>query len=364
MTNKYPLNTRQVCFFIIAFLPITKIFSLPSLIANISREDMWLSILISLVLDFITLIPIIIACKNARKGFIELLEDTVGKKISKLILFLYLIYFIFKAIIPINEQKDYVDYTLYTLRPSYAYFLPFFVLAFYICFKRLQVLGRISDILWIVSINGLITLFVLSISNADFSAILPIGASGISKILSGTYNALSWFGDSVFIMFFIGEFKFEKRSTIKILLSFLLGALFVLLFMIIFYSIFTSIAFRQRFALTEISKYTTVISNLGRFDYIGIIMVLFSNVFALCLPMYFCSKIIDHLFNIKKQWISPTISVCIQLIIMLTLSEYFVSVQNFIINYVGVYFIFLANVLPIIISLLSLKEKTYEIEKG
>ena len=106
MTNKYPLNTRQVCFFIIAFLPITKIFSLPSLIANISREDMWLSILISLALDFITLIPIIIACKNAKKGFIELLEDTIGKNFSKFILFSF-------ALLKI----------IYTFTNSNAYFL-------------------------------------------------------------------------------------------------------------------------------------------------------------------------------------------------------------------------------------------------
>lgn len=364
MSEKYPLNTRQVCFFLIAFLPITKIFSLPSLIAGISKEDTWLSILFSLFLDFLTLIPIIIACKKANKGFFELLDDTLGKTMSKIVLFLYLIYFILKSIIPINEQKDYVDYTLYTLKPTYAYFLPFFILAFYLCFKRLRTLGRISDILWIVSINGLTTLFLLSISNADFSAILPIGANGLSKIISGSYSALPWFGDSVFIMFFIGKFKFERRSTIKILLSFLLGAIFVILFMIIFYSIFTSIAFRQRFALTEISKYTTVISNLGRFDYIGIIMVLFANIFALCLPMYFCTKIIERIFNIKSQWIAPTISVSIQVIITLLSNQYFFSIQTFILNYASVYFILLANVFPIIISILSLKENKYEIEKG
>ena len=109
----------------------------------------------------------------------------------------------------------------------------------------------------------------------------------------------------------------------------------------------------------------TIVIIVLRINFIlGIIMILFSNVFALCLPMYFSSKIIDYVFNLKKQWISPTISVCIQLIIMLTLSEYFVSVQNFIINFVGVYFIILGNVLPIIISLLSLKEKNYEIKKG
>lgn len=363
MQTKF-LKSRQICFFLIAFLPITKIFSLPSIVAGFANEDMWISVLITLTIDFLTLIPITIACKNAKTNFFEILQNNFGKFASKLILVLYFIYFTLKAIMPINEQKDYVDYTLYTLRPTLAYFIPFFLLAFYLCFKRINVLGRLSDILWIATTNGLITLFALSITNADFSAILPIGANGFSNILKGSYATLNWFGDAVFILFFIGEFKFEKNSFIKILLSFIVGAILVLLFMIIFYSIFTSIAHRQKFALTEISKYTTVISNLGRFDYIGIIMILFSNIFALCLPIFFNSKILNQLFNIKKLWIAPLICVSIQVIIMLTLNEYFVSIQNILINYGGIFFLIMGNILPILISFLSLKEKKYAIKEG
>ena len=65
MKINYPLKDRQICFFVLAFLPITKIFSLPSLIAGYSNEDMWISALINLLIDFLTLIPIVIACKKS-----------------------------------------------------------------------------------------------------------------------------------------------------------------------------------------------------------------------------------------------------------------------------------------------------------
>ncbi len=364
MTIDYPLKTRQVCFFILAFLPITKIFSMPSIIAKVANEDMWISVLFSLILDFITLVPIVLACKKANKGFFEILQDCFGKFGCKVILFLYLIFFTIKVILPLNEQKDYVDFTLYTLRPSIAYFLPFFIVAFYLCFKRLKVLGRISDIMWMISINGLVTLFVLSITNADFSAILPVGARGGLNILNGTYQSLNWFGDCVYLLFFIGEFKYEKRSSIKIFLSFLVSSFMILIFMIIFYCIFTSIAFRQRFALTEISKYTTVINNLGRFDYIGIIMILFSNMFALCLPMFFSAKILNYMFNFKKKWIAPLVSVGTQLIIMLVFNEYYASIQTLLLSYGGILFILLGNVLPIIISIITLRRNNYAIKES
>lgn len=360
----YPLKTRQVCFFIIAFLPIMKLFSLPSLLASSAGEDMWLSSLFSLILDFITLIPIVLACKHYNGNFFSILEKNFGKTMAKIILILYFLYFSIKVILPLNEQKDYVDFTLYTLKPTLIYFLSFFILAFYLCFKRLNILGRLSDVLWIVTINGILTLFALSITNADFSAILPIGASGFSNILLGSYKSLTWFGDVVYIMFFIGEFKYKKYSGLKIFLSFIVGSILILIFMIIFYCIFTSIAFRQRFALTEISKYTTVINDLGRFDYVGIIMILFSNIFALCLPIFFSAKILSYVFPFKKLWISPAISVLIQLLIMLIFNEYFSSIQNFIINYGGAFFIILGNIFPIIISIILLKEKKYEIKKS
>ena len=75
------------------------------------------------------------------------------------------------------------------------------------------------------------------------------------------------------------NFIYKKRDGIKIIIAFLISGLSVVLFMVVFYGIFTSIAFRQQFALTEISKYTAIINNIGRFDYIGILNILFSGIF-------------------------------------------------------------------------------------
>ncbi len=361
----HELKTRQVCFFLIAFLPITKFFSLPSIVAKSAGQDMWISVLISLLLDFLTLLPIVFACKTSNKSLFEILETTFSKAGAKAIAILYIIYFIAKAVLPLNEQKDYVDFTLYTLKPSIVYFLPIFVLGLYMCFKKFRFLGRIADIVWMITINGFLTLIVLSISNADFSAILPIGTHKASDVISASFNSLTWFGDAVFIMFFIGQFKYERHSTLKILLSFLAGAFMVMTFMIVFYSIFSYIAFRQRFALTEISKYTTVISNLGRIDYLGIIMILFSNMFAICLPIFFVSKLLDYVFEFKKNWIAPLLSVAVQLAISVFLNEYIYGIEKIITGYLGYYFLLLGNVLPIIFSILTIKkEKDYAIKKS
>ncbi len=361
------LTTRQICFFFIAFLPITKIFTLPSVLATFADEDMWISALVNALLDILTLVAIIFACKRADTNFYGLLERTLGKVGAKTIIAFYFIYFMLKAILPINEQKEYVEFTLYTLLPTTFYFFPFFIVSLYCCSKKLRVIGRIADIAWVITLIGISLLFVLSISNADFSALLPVGARGLGNIIKGSFNGIPWFGDSLYLAFFAGEFAYKKKDGIKILLSYIAGILIVLFFMIIFYCIFTSIAHRQRFALTEISKYTTVINNTGRFDYLGILMILLSNFFALSTPIYFASRTLEYICNFKKLWIAPLIVVVIQFAISVFLYQYFNSIESFILNYASFYFLLMANVLPSLLALLTLKRKKeaiYEYQKS
>ena len=349
----YQLKTRQICLFFIAFLPIVKIFTLPSVVASFANEDAWISVAITSLLDILTVVALLFVCRSARTTFIGMLENALGKTGAKIVCALYFLTFMLKAILPINEQKDYVEFTLYTLLPTTMYFLPFFIVAFYFCTKKINLLGRLADISWIITLIGLFLLLTLSISNADFTAILPVGANGISKILKGSYSCLPWYGDCIYLLFFVGEFKFNKKDGLKIFFSYLIGLVIVLFFMVIFYCIFTSIAHRQRFALTEISKYTTVISNTGRFDYIGILLILLSNAFSLSLPLFFACKMLNYIFGFKRKWIAPLIVVLGQMGVAFLLSYYFATIEKLIIYYGGIVFFIFSNLFPILTLILN-----------
>lgn len=350
------LKSRQICFFILAFVPITKLFMMSSIVAGFAKEDMWISILFNVLLDVITLSFVCYACKNAKSDFITILEDNLGKAGKNIVLAIYCVYFLLKAIVPINEQKDYVELTLYMTQPNLLTFLPILVVSFFLCLKELRTVGRISDVAWIFSTLGLIVLIALSISNADFSAMLPVGASGIENIFKGSYSAFTWFGDIAYILFFIGKFTYQKRDSVKIICSYLISGIMIILFSLIFYGIFTSIAHRQQFALTEISKYSTVINSIGRFDYIAILMILFVNIFAISLPIYFANKMLYGIFPIKQKWIFPLAITSLYAIILLFFGEYFYSIEKFIFGYGNAMFLIIGNILPMFAVLLKNKE--------
>lgn len=359
----YPLKTRQICFFAIAFLPITKLFMMSSVVASVSKEDMWISILINVLVDFLTLFAIFSLVKNEEGTLKDILTKAVGEKLTKIILLSYVFYFLIKAIIPFNEQEAYVIQTLYLTMPNALAFLPVFIVPVYLSSKKLRIIGRCSDAVWIFTLIGFVLIFALSIGNINLNAILPVGANNAKTIVRGSTKALVWFGDSAYFLFFLGNFYKDKKYRLKILLSFALSLLLVLLFALIFWCTFTSIAFRQRFALTEISKYMTVINNIGRFDYFAIFLLLFSGVFSLSLPIFFASRILSDLFDIKNKYVFPVITTAVVCFVSIFLNKFFVTIENFLINDAWIIFLLFGNVLPIFIGFcarLNRRRNNYE----
>ncbi|MBQ0099423.1 MAG: GerAB/ArcD/ProY family transporter, partial [Firmicutes bacterium] len=236
-------------------------------------------------------------------------------------------------------------------------FIPFFFASYYICVQKTRALGRFADIFWCLTLIGYIMLVSLSIKNADFSAFLPINYHNTKNIINGSYHATAWFGDGIYLLFLIGEFEWEKKSFLKIMLSYLASFMLIMIFSFLFYCIFSSIAFRQRFAMTEISKYSSVINSTGRFDYIGIGILLLVNIFAISFPLFFASKIMQELFNINQNWICALTVNVFAFLFSYTLESKFYYIEQFIINYGGILFIVLGNVFPIIFTLMNLGEK-------
>ena len=101
MRRETTLYSRQTALFFLSVVPFTKMFTLPCLIAGISQQDMWISAILNVVLDLITLVIVLNACKNADTDFFGLIENLFGKKGGKVVLILYALYFLLKVFIPI-----------------------------------------------------------------------------------------------------------------------------------------------------------------------------------------------------------------------------------------------------------------------
>ncbi len=348
------VKPRQIAFFFLAFLPVTKIFSLPSVLAKTANEDLWISLLMTFIVELIVLTVILIAVNKTDEDFYTATERIFGKVGAKVLYMLLFVYLIAKLTLPMNRQENYIQHSFYETLPSLFPFFSLFVLSIFLCCKPIRIVGRLADVLWLATVLGIVILFALSISNVDFSALLPVGYNGIINISLGSYKSISWCGDSLYLLFFMGTFKPKKHDNIKIVSGFSVAYISAILFSAFFYGIFTSISSRQTFALTEIAKYSTVINNVGRLDYLGIMLILLSTTASLSLPLYFATDLLKKTFNIKKPWISALITNAIMVAIILAIPQYYSSLERIVLNYLSGFFIFIAVAVPIILCIIIL----------
>ena len=344
-------KTRQICFFYIALLPVVKFFTMPSVLAETCGEDLWISVLFNAAADVLAISVLYFCLKNSDCDFFTLIERRCGKLFAKTVMACYVVFFLLKTVMPMSEEKDYVELTLYMTSPSLFTFMPVFLAIFFICIKKPRVIGRIADGIFIIALLGYAFTFALSVSDTDIFAVLPVGAHGLNGVARGAYSSCGWFNDGAYFLFFVGNYVKSKKDGLKIILSVVFSSLIVLCFTVIFYGTFTSIAFRQRFALTEISKYTTAINNMERFDYIPIFALLFTSVFSLSLPFYFACELLCRLFNVKR-WIAAVFALLPSAVLLIFFGEYFGSIENFIINIAGAYFIIFGTVFPIVMAII------------
>lgn len=359
---KNNIKQRQICLVFLALTPVNKVLLLPGILANTANNLLYIPLLINILFDTLVLFLLLkINDMYPDCTFEKILQSKFSNGICQVVFFLYGLFFAFKSLIPILEQKYFIDNTLYEVFPNIFSFFPLFFMSAYACVKGLKVLGRTADIaIWMTLVSfGLIYYF--SATSADMSNILPIKAPNFATIKTA-FDSVIWFSESLYMLIFMGHFSIEKSKNKKILLSFVGAGALVLVATLIFYGVFGPIAKTQAFAISDMTIYTTKIINIGRFDYLAIIFMLISKVFAICLPVYMSTKCFRVCFNTKK---SVYMAIIVNLVLFTTvfiLSEKLFLLLSFFKKTFNFFFVFMAYVLPIIMffALLTKRRKNAE----
>ncbi len=352
LNERNKLKLRQICYIFLAFMPVTKIALLPSVLAGFCEETLWVSALLSFSCDILVLFAILrLAEKHDNSTLYYILERNFSNKAAKVIYFFYGIYFMIKAVVPLLEQQDYVHNTLYEISPSILIFLPFFLVSFYLSLKGLKIIGRCADAcIWLTG-AGFLTVFFLSLPKADFSNILPIIQKPTYKPVIGSFRSVIWYSDSIYMLLFMGHFKKEKMFRAKIIGSYSLAAAIIIFFMITFYSSFTSIAKTRFFATPELTIYSLAITNSARFDYIAIFILMFSQVFAIMLPIFLATKCFERAFGLQKALFSAiAVNLSLAVFTVLFTGKLF-AVLAVITEYFSYVFIIFGYVVPFLLLL-------------
>lgn len=356
--EKNKLKLRQICFIFLAFTPVTKIALLPSVLAGFCGERLWISATISFSLDIAVILAAFKLCKkHGNETVFHILERATSKTFARIVYFGYGLYFILKALVPILEQQDYVHNTLYEISPSVLIFLPLFLVSFYMSLKGLKIIGRCADACIFLTATGFFMVFLLSVSSADFTNLLPIIQKPTYKPVIGSFKSVIWFSDSVYMTLFLGHFKEEKHQTLKVTLSYVGVFIVVTFFLILFYATFSSISETRFFATPELTIYSLAITNSARFDYIAIFILMFSQVFAIILPIFLATKCFERAFGLKRALIPAIIVNAALAIFTVIFTGKLFEILAVISDYFSYAFIFFGYVIPFLLLLIPKEKK-------
>lgn len=354
------IKQRQLFFFLACIAPVGKLILLPSHLVYNAKNDLIFPALVNLALQA-GVIFLVLLLNRREKTLYELLADAMGKIGARIVIILFVVFLLYAAILPLNEQKLMVQSVFYDTLPSIIVFAPFFLFAVYLCSKPLSGLGRVWDILAPLAAVSFVGIIVFALSGADFKALLPVGASGAKGFLSGTAFTMSWFFDSALVLSLTGKIENKRGMAWKGLLCYLTGAVAVLLFLAVFYAVYADLAISRLFAFSKISRYFTGVSVLGRIDYLFIFSLGMIMAFYGAMPVQAAVDLIGDAFGHKKI-LSPVLSVAfnlLQLFFIIAFDFLFATLQKFVTTTAFWIFPVCTVILPCF-ALLLLRRKRHE----
>ncbi|MBR1891157.1 MAG: GerAB/ArcD/ProY family transporter [Clostridia bacterium] len=306
--EKNLIKVRQICFIYLAFTPVIKLLTMPSYIAEVSFEGLLLSFLIGCAVDALLLIIILNLSSGQRNATLyNDFNKNYGSIPTKIIFLILTVYYIARSVYPIFEHKLYVETTLYEMMPERITFYVFFIFSTFLSLKGLKILGRSADIAVWLTLVGLALALSLSVGSADYSNLLPLIPRDLAPVLKGAFRSGVWGFDSLYMPLMLGHFRAEKAYKTKITLSFIGGNLLVALVIATFYGIYGAVASGQNFALADMSVFSVIVTNIGRFDFVSVFLLLFAQIFAIAMPLQFATKSLERVLQTKNSTIPAVI---------------------------------------------------------
>lgn len=288
------ISVRQICFIMLAYTAVSKLLIYPTTISWLCGGDLLFPALINFIISGALVWAVGFLCSRTDKTFFGLLENSIGNIGARIFYGLFAVFFLFAALLPIFEQKQYVHNIFYDTVPPLGVFLPFFIFSAYAASRKIGNMGRCADICFPIFAVTMLSLFVMSAGDVKADNILPVLTTPAKNIFGSAAGSAFYFVEPCWMLMLMGHFKYKKGDAARITLSYAGGAAVVLLFLFIFYGLYGDIAPSRTFAVARTSLFFPAIDVMGRIDLILLyaleVVMLFALVINLQFAVYAVSK--------------------------------------------------------------------------
>ena len=304
------IKCSQIGKLFVYIVPAMKLLLLPVVLTNTAGRDSYLSVALAYLADIGMLTLLLFTLRNIGNVTLSDFLARFSNWVRIPVLLLFSAQFLLKTALPLVEQKLFLQDSFYQDVSMVAFYLPVCLLLLFISVKSARTYGRVGELLFMLSVISFAVLFVLSLDAFRFKELCPFLYDGFSPVAKGCAQIAFWFGDFLIMVYFFGRISDAGNAFKKILLYAALCMMLTVLFMLLFTGIFGAVAVRQIFALSKISRYNIVLSDIGRFDWFAVLILLGGILFGAAVNLGAAATFVQEAFGLKKKtWIAVGFSV-------------------------------------------------------
>ena len=218
-----------------------------------------------------------------------------------------------------------------------------------------------SLFLFLVPFAALLT---MSLVEADASNLLPLFQHRFERTVSAFTYTAPHFSDVVLLLPLIGNLRYKKGDSKKILLGYGFGGVFTLVFLGVFYGVYSTIAAREHYAFAKIAQYFPALTVIGRIDLLLVYLLCIVLFIAVASPLHFATDLSTRLLGEKKRvWVSAAIHL-IALIFVLFCNQHYNAIYAFFGEKLFPVFWAFADFTPLLLLLFCIKRNGREKQRA
>lgn len=368
ISNSTPRNqsvyARQIAFAAAFLLPASKLLETPSILSKHALGDLLLPAILHFLVQTLVLLGILYAASRSEKTLIERLKLSLGKGVFVLYA-LYAAYFLFAAVLPLLDLEKFVYAAFFDTAPTTFTFGVFFFFSAYACVKGLRSIGRSADLCIFLFLFPFFALLVMSLTEADFSNLLPLFGAPFPKSATAFVKTAPHFSDAILLLPLIANLRYREKDGVKITVGYAAGAVFTLLFLAVFFAVYSTIAPREHYAFSKIAQFFPALAVVGRIDLVFVYLLSIVLLFYTCLPLQYTTHLLARLCHTERRTLISAILHILLFLFVLYMNRYYDTFYKLITAVPYAFWLF-ANILPLFLLLLpskngsAPKEKLYE----
>lgn len=348
------LSNHQIGVILSLSIISLKVLIYPAVIGRYSFNNCYLSVILSLSVDFLAIACILFVIKhNPDKTFFEMMESCFGKVFSKIIGSLLMVFFLFKAFASIKELQNYFVQLLFEEIQWEYFVLPLIALLIFMMNKSFRTFARSVEFFYYFIVIGAVLSVALPLNDIKFFNLLPILPDGIAPIVRGSFLTTFQFGDYLVFFLLMGRVKYSKKTEKTILGFVIFTDLIIVLFFIIFSALFGETVVNQLLAVSDVPLYSNMAYNNGRLEWISIIIWTIVLIFQSGIMLLCSLETMQYVTTIKNRFV---LSLMVSTVIFVLLLIFYLGFADALVIITSVAFsvsIFVFKLMLLILSLIA-----------